>query len=506
MVFRRVPYLATAIVCSVSACVGDAEPLETTEATSPLLSGAWTKYFGGTITLDTVDTMNAPTGIVRIGGGLLENPHNPSATDLAKLALIKRTVSAGGEVVFNIAGFSAAPGPFIQRQKDNPALWDQDLRRQIEFIYGNEADRPQRMARIHFELFNEINSEGVSNKLCVYEKWAGDCELATHSDRRIIRPYIEYAAAPSIRVIKEINPAAKILTGSLFLAYDPKALDWYQALLNSFMPPGWGGRRFVDVVDFLNLHYPVTSSDTAGSEDDLPPFTVLDKVYAMRARPDQGVISTEELGIFAAGRGLGAPTTLRIVSTYLHYWSMRGIDPTLGKAILWGWWIGYAGADTNDGELAYLDLVRALGGTSVVRTIPGAFQVVGDPINAGNVRGHALCTGECTSAVGERRYVVIVFVRSDLKEGTLQDFELTLPTTTLATLRSLKITRAGYYPKRMETTPRRVNVGATMTVLGGATPRVRIHLAKPYNLGYDGSAPSGERRRNEALMLELSGS
>lgn len=496
----------TLVLAIAAGCATEEAPEERDEGVANrVLVAPWTDYFGGSLDSPTAPVLHAldePSKIVRIGGGI-QTPDAPTASDRAKLEQIRSTVARGGEVIFVVSGFSGDPATFIENQRRDPDAWNTDLRNQIRYIYGTGEDREARMRSIHFELFNEINSRTVSLKLCAWRKDVCPPE-GTPFDRKIIEPYLRYAFVPSVLAIKQENPNAKISTGSVLEAFDPNVLEWYRALLNHYLPPAppgqpWSGPRVNDVVDFLNVHYPVTATDKAQASDDgLSPFASLDTIYAMRARPTQGVISSEELGTYATTRGFGAATVLRIVATYLDYWGARDLGPDRAKVSLWGWWLGAAGNITNDGKLGYGELVRAFGAQSRVQTLPAAFRIVGKPDGASNVDGHAYCVGSCATP-GARRYVVVIHAKDDRAVATIQDFDLALPAPTLA---SLRVAEAYHYPKRNGTARFRDPVATTVTPVAG---RARVHLGRRIDLGYQADAPTGERRSNTSVLVVIDG-
>ena len=171
--------------------------------------------------------------------------------------------------------------------------------------------------KAYWQIGNEINNPTLSAS---FHTWLNDGLPGAWNDQSIISAYVEYWLAPAVAGLRQGNPNAKIILGSVANAANASAVSFLAALVDYTIlgtnAPSLAGKRVRDVVNTGSIHYSMTSTNW---------------MNPIRVFTDRGmkVWSTEEVGNIGATQGL---CMVRFVKSAGRLFSLT--DP--GKLFIWG--------------------------------------------------------------------------------------------------------------------------------------------------------------------------
>ncbi len=315
----------------------------------------WTAYFG---------VQNRPTpwagfvrGIGRSVTGMVLRPALPSeaikTTEFGQfLGQVKKVIQTR-DVLIPFGGPGSAKkqdevDAFMALvEQDEGATWKTLVQAQTRPL----AELPEAQDRVYWQIGNEINSKHYSRTLRSWAKLPGP---PRPNDQAIIPLYVEYFLAPTAEALEAASLAAfgedgqiGVVLGTIANAGFPKPRKWLDSLLryeiDGRFAKSLAGKKVMDVVDVIAVHYIVTSDDTAWR----PKLDALRSTWLGQGRV-KGIWATEELGSRRAKAGLGATTTLKVVFRFLHWWGRHDMTPREGRCSFYGVRMGKPGTRGED--------------------------------------------------------------------------------------------------------------------------------------------------------------
>jgi hypothetical protein len=180
------------------------------------------------------------------------------------------------------------------------------------------------MNNVYWQLGNEINNNKLSESIHVYLK---DGKTGTSTDLTIIPTYAEQWFAPLAAGLRQGNPNAKLILGSVVNAATTESQAFIKALLDYKLvgtyAPSLAGKKVSEVINVGSIHY---SMQTGAWEKPLQLFA------------DRGISvwSTEEIGARSAESGTGMVRAVKVLGNAFDWWLNHGTSPDNGKVFLWG--------------------------------------------------------------------------------------------------------------------------------------------------------------------------
>lgn len=365
-------------------------PQQHTAVTTTPAAVAWTRHVGG-------HGRPVRWGKSIRGVGRREDTSVPVASDSlseAELTTRLRELAPRHDLVMPIGGLEGAReqdsvAAFLDGiERDGGRAWREELRQRaaaIRPVLGEAG------GSINLQVGNEINSYHYAT--AIHARRGGRGRVDANSET-IIPVYVEYFLAPAVEALRNFDwgasPAAsriRLVLGSVANSANAKSRAWLYDLLDyrvrGDFAPTLEGKRVVELIDIIAIHYLVTGADANWMQ-------VLDSLQTrwVDSGLAQGVWSTEELGRRRADDGLGAVTAVKVTARYLHWWSRRGYGPDRSRFLLWGSSRGRRGTRGDDametlydflGEAELVDVTGSLDLAPTGDLEAYAFDTTADP-------------------------------------------------------------------------------------------------------------------------------